>query len=174
MPPSSLPPHQPRDPDTTRSVVPPGRMSEDEYGWSSGDDEYLVAAPPHAPGDKRKPTKDTLDRAPSPKRAKPETTSTPPSPSTVLANKVLKQRFGLDSFRLEQEKAITRILDGGSALVVFPTGGGKSLCYQVSLAHHLDTLSNVPRCLPLPSVIKMSSSTDALLGTAASLWSSLR
>ncbi|EOA83726.1 uncharacterized protein SETTUDRAFT_118507 [Exserohilum turcica Et28A] len=106
-------------------------MSEDEYGWSSGDDEYLVAAPPHAPGDKRKPTKDTLDRAPSPKRAKPETTSTPPSPSTVLANKVLKQRFGLDSFRLEQEKAITRILDGGSALVVFPTGGGKSLCYQV-------------------------------------------
>ena len=59
------------------------------------------------------------------------------SPSKILANKVLKERFGLDGFRLEQEAAITRVLDGGSAVVVFPTGGGKSLCYQVSDLTHL-------------------------------------
>ncbi|KAF2824107.1 ATP-dependent DNA helicase [Ophiobolus disseminans] len=53
------------------------------------------------------------------------------SPNTVLANRVLKERFALSGFRLEQEAAITRVLDGGSAVVVFPTGGGKSLCYQV-------------------------------------------
>lgn len=53
------------------------------------------------------------------------------SPSTVLANRVLNERFGLDSFRLKQEAAITRLLDGGSATIVFPTGAGKSLCYQV-------------------------------------------
>ncbi|KAF2029759.1 ATP-dependent DNA helicase [Setomelanomma holmii] len=53
------------------------------------------------------------------------------SPNCALANKVLEERFGLKAFRLEQEAAITRVLDGGSAVVVFPTGGGKSLCYQV-------------------------------------------
>jgi superfamily II DNA helicase RecQ len=32
---------------------------------------------------------------------------------------------------LKQEQVISRILNGGSAAVVFPTGGGKSLCYQI-------------------------------------------
>jgi ATP-dependent helicase YprA (DUF1998 family) len=66
-------------------------------------------------------------------------TITTPSPNTALASKILKDRFALNSFRLEQEGAITRILDGGSAVVVFPTGGGKSLCYQVcDLTLHTD------------------------------------
>lgn len=53
------------------------------------------------------------------------------SPSSILANKVLKKEFGLDGFRSKQEAAITRLLDGESAVIIFPTGAGKSLCYQV-------------------------------------------
>lgn len=43
----------------------------------------------------------------------------------------LKAVFGFDSFREGQETIITQILKGNSALAVFPTGSGKSLCYQL-------------------------------------------
>lgn len=52
--------------------------------------------------------------------------------NVALARRLLKQKFGYKSFRHEQEDAIRRILTGQSALVIFPTGAGKSLCYQVS------------------------------------------
>ena len=39
--------------------------------------------------------------------------------------------FGFDAFRGKQEPVIGAVLDGHSALAVFPTGGGKSLCYQL-------------------------------------------
>lgn len=48
-----------------------------------------------------------------------------------VARKILKQKFGYQSFRHEQEGAISRILGGENAVVIFPTGAGKSLCYQV-------------------------------------------
>lgn len=44
---------------------------------------------------------------------------------------ILKDQFGLESFREPQEKVIEGLLKGESALVVMPTGGGKSLCYQL-------------------------------------------
>ena len=44
---------------------------------------------------------------------------------------ILKDIFGHDAFRGQQQKIITRILAGGHALVIMPTGGGKSLCYQI-------------------------------------------
>ena len=43
----------------------------------------------------------------------------------------LRDHFGHDAFREGQEAVIRALLDGRSALAVFPTGGGKSLCYQL-------------------------------------------
>lgn len=43
----------------------------------------------------------------------------------------LKQHFGFDTFRDGQEAAISRLLEGKSVLAIFPTGGGKSMCYQL-------------------------------------------
>lgn len=50
---------------------------------------------------------------------------------TVTPLDTLKTVFGFDSFREGQEAIIEQILDGNSALAVFPTGSGKSLCYQL-------------------------------------------
>ena len=47
-------------------------------------------------------------------------------PSTVL-----RTVFGHDSFRGEQEAVIRHVIAGGDAVVLFPTGAGKSLCYQI-------------------------------------------
>ena len=44
---------------------------------------------------------------------------------------ILRAVFGYGSFRGLQEPAIQHVLDGGDALVLMPTGGGKSICYQV-------------------------------------------
>src|SRR5690625_5568667 len=44
---------------------------------------------------------------------------------------ILRHTFGFSGFRGLQEEVITQVCSGGHALVVMPTGSGKSLCYQI-------------------------------------------
>lgn len=50
--------------------------------------------------------------------------------SAVLRSK-LKEFFGFDGFKGDQERIVNHLVEGGDAFVLMPTGGGKSLCYQL-------------------------------------------
>ena len=47
------------------------------------------------------------------------------------ARHILKDVFGFDEFRHNQAEVIETMINGGDALILMPTGGGKSLCYQI-------------------------------------------
>ncbi len=57
-------------------------------------------------------------------------------------HQILKETFGYESFRFEQFNIINSILDGKDTLAIMPTGGGKSLCYQIP-ALYLDGVTLV-------------------------------
>ena len=50
---------------------------------------------------------------------------------SAQAHSILKQMYGYSHFRGEQEAIITHLASGGNVFVLMPTGGGKSLCYQI-------------------------------------------
>ena len=81
----------------------------------------------------------------------PKTTPIAPHPRLDEARALLKERFGYPDFRPGQTDAVSAVLGGRDTLVVLPTGGGKSLCYQVP-ALLLDGLTVV--ISPLISLMK--------------------
>src|SRR4051794_16536756 len=59
------------------------------------------------------------------------------APASPATPEQLLRRFGLEAFRPGQREAVQAALEGRDSLVVMPTGGGKSLCYQLpALADH--------------------------------------
>jgi ATP-dependent DNA helicase RecQ len=71
------------------------------------------------------------EMAPSTDQAMRELPVSDPTVAPENAIDVLRRVFGYDDFRGNQADIIRHVIDGGDALVLMPTGGGKSLCYQV-------------------------------------------
>src|SRR5215216_2260300 len=78
-------------------------------------------------------------------------------PSLSDAITTLRQHFGFDDFREGQREVVSSILDGKDAVVVMPTGSGKSLCYQLP-AMILDGVTLVVS----PLIALMKDQVDAL------------
>ncbi|HXD79301.1 MAG TPA: ATP-dependent DNA helicase RecQ [Puia sp.] len=81
----------------------------------------------------------------------------PPSPSGEQLKQLLQEHWRFTSFRPQQEEIIRSVLDGRDTLALLPTGGGKSLCYQ------LPTLARPGLCLVIsPLIALMKDQTDSL------------
>ncbi|MEO7253233.1 MAG: DEAD/DEAH box helicase, partial [Casimicrobium sp.] len=81
----------------------------------------------------------------------------------------LKRVFGFDAFRGAQEAIVATVVNGGDALVLMPTGGGKSLCYQLPAL-----LRDGVGIVVSPLIALMQDQVDAMkqVGVAASFLNS--
>lgn len=81
----------------------------------------------------------------------------------------LHEVFGLQEFRPYQQDIIEQVMDGGDAFVLMPTGGGKSLCYQLPALHRPGLTIVVS-----PLISLMKDQVDALLanGVRAAMYNS--
>lgn len=98
----------------------------DEYGDIDDNDLLLAESEGSHPILKREHPGDFLDNSVT---KKPCISQDPKT--LVLAKRILMRTWGFSDFRLKQQMVITRLIEGESAVVIFPTGGGKSLVYQV-------------------------------------------
>src|SRR6187549_3106620 len=64
-------------------------------------------------------------------KRKSTTKTTKSTTSSVNLEKALQEHFGFKKFKGDQEKIIQTLLSGKDTFVIMPTGGGKSLCYQL-------------------------------------------
>ena len=85
------------------------------------------------------------------------------SQGTTDLRPLLKRYFGYEEFRPEQEAIIANALAGRHGLVIMPTGGGKSLCYQLP-AMAIEGLTLVVS----PLIALMKDQVDALRGNGVS------
>lgn len=97
------------------SQVPATMDREEDFGLSSGDEATLLQV------EEANPLKRKSDQQLG-STSKAARTGDGDFLTSQLANEVLRQRFRINSFRLKQEAAIDRLLQGDSAVVVFPTG----------------------------------------------------
>ena len=81
--------------------------------------------------------------------------------SDVLHQK-LKDFFGFDSFKGDQEAIINNLIDGNNTFVLMPTGGGKSLCYQLPAL-----LMEGTAVIISPLIALMKNQVDAIRGFVA-------
>ena len=100
--------------------------SDDEFG-DVDDEDFLQAESTTTASSKKRSSPFSLVDDQSTKKVKP----TKEAECSALGRQVLQQTWGFPSFRLKQEAVIARLISGGSAVVIFPTGGGKSLVYQI-------------------------------------------
>ncbi len=81
----------------------------------------------------------------------------------VAPHRVLRETFGFEAFRGQQLAVIQRLLSGQHALLIMPTGMGKSLCYQIPALVHADrSESNELSLVISPLIALMKDQVDAL------------
>ncbi len=81
---------------------------------------------------------------------------------TAALHAKLKEFFGFDSFKAGQERVIRHLVDGNNAFVLMPTGGGKSLCYQLPALVMEGTAIVIS-----PLIALMKNQVDAIRGFVA-------
>jgi ATP-dependent DNA helicase RecQ len=99
------------------------------------------------------------NRAPRQTRSKSKTSST----SSIDLTAKLQEYFGFDSFKGTQEAIINSVLSGKDTFVIMPTGGGKSLCYQLPAL-----ISEGVAIVVSPLIALMKNQVDLIRGYSSS------
>jgi ATP-dependent DNA helicase RecQ len=82
--------------------------------------------------------------------------------SEISLNSLLKEIFGFDKFKGQQEEIIKHLLHNGDSFVIMPTGGGKSLCYQLPAL-----ISQGTAIVVSPLIALMKNQVDAIRNFAS-------